>query len=334
MRRDDPISQAIRAWQANQPKRRSWSLSGFRLRPGLGSRLRLGQRFRWQPWDLDTRHGREGEAMAMDGVLWGYSLEFWSRWSFRLLILGLSSGVFALLVSLLSSYISSQVSAVVRQDADIKLSSSRQLVAERQGEAARANERVATLERDAAQANERAALANQRASELAREAEQLSQSAEAAKAAADQARAAAEAQARAALTDALSDRNGEEERTPAHPRRDRSRRLRRGQHAALVDTLRGNPGVLAVESMSDSETGLFAADLIQTFLDAGWRITETTFPVGEIWTGLSLVRSRDSRVEVVGRALREAEIPFSVANRPPRDPITLRVGGQPPLFQG
>jgi hypothetical protein len=111
-----------------------------------------------------------------------------------------------------------------------------------------------------------------------------------------------------------------------------NRRITPEQNDTLVKILSRMPSVVDLASMGDSESGLYAADFLKTFENAGWTIGEKTFPLGEIWTGLLLFQSDDKAVLVIAAALTQAKIPFAWANAPKTARAKLLFGGRPPFF--
>ncbi|MGN8064385.1 hypothetical protein ACTJK4_22235 [Ralstonia sp. 22111] len=110
-----------------------------------------------------------------------------------------------------------------------------------------------------------------------------------------------------------------------------NRRITAEQHRALVAILSKRPSSFNIEAMSDSESGLYAADILKTFTDAGWVVDKKEFPMGVIWTGLNVFLSGDPATAEIAKALRDAGIPFSIGNQH-RDKATIMVGGKPPVF--
>ena len=110
-----------------------------------------------------------------------------------------------------------------------------------------------------------------------------------------------------------------------------NRRVTIDQHDRLVNALSKSKGTINFDVMGDTESGLYAADLLKVFTDAGWTIGEKTFPLGEIWTGLSLENNNDPLSIAVAGAFNQAAIPLLRSHRG-RPPVTLMVGGKPPVF--
>jgi hypothetical protein len=111
-----------------------------------------------------------------------------------------------------------------------------------------------------------------------------------------------------------------------------NRRITEKQYKVLIGILRKQPGIINIESMTDPESGLYAADFQKLFQNAGWKIEGTTFPLGQIWIGLILYKSQSPDINTVETALVEAKIPFSLANAAPTQVATIIVGGKPPVF--
>jgi ATPase subunit of ABC transporter with duplicated ATPase domains len=108
--------------------------------------------------------------------LWfGYSLEFWNSLGLWLLILAVCAGAITAVAGGLSSYISSSVTSIVQRSAEERIASSEQAAAEANAvaekareSAAMAQERAARLEKEAAQARVRAAMLERQLLELRR----------------------------------------------------------------------------------------------------------------------------------------------------------------------
>jgi hypothetical protein len=110
-----------------------------------------------------------------------------------------------------------------------------------------------------------------------------------------------------------------------------NRRITAEQHAELVAILSTHPNGFNIEAMGDPESGMYAADILKTFADAGWVVDKKEFPLGVIWTGLIVFQSDDPAAAEMSKALHDAGIPFSVGNER-RDKATIMVGGKPPVF--
>jgi len=83
--------------------------------------------------------------------------------------------------------------------------------------------------------------------------------------------------------------------------------------------------------MGDPESGLFAEDILKTFIDSGWELRGRFLPQGVVWTGLILYRSPDPDASTVMQALKSTGIPFSVGSDT-RANATIMIGGKPFLF--
>jgi flagellar biosynthesis/type III secretory pathway M-ring protein FliF/YscJ len=110
-----------------------------------------------------------------------------------------------------------------------------------------------------------------------------------------------------------------------------NRRITKSQHKVLVDILSKKTGRIIIETMGDPESGLFAEDILKTFIDSGWALQGRLLPQGVVWTGLILYKSPDPDAATVMQALESAGIPFSVGSET-RANATIMVGGKPPLF--
>jgi hypothetical protein len=110
-----------------------------------------------------------------------------------------------------------------------------------------------------------------------------------------------------------------------------NRRITERQHKILVDILSKKPGKIDIETMGDPESGLFAEDILKTFIDSGWQIKGNFLPQGVVWTGLILYKSPDSDAATVMQALKCSGVSFSLGSET-RATATIIVGGKPPLF--
>ncbi len=110
-----------------------------------------------------------------------------------------------------------------------------------------------------------------------------------------------------------------------------NRRITKKQHMVLVDILSKKTGRIIIETMGDPESGLFAEDVLKTFIDSGWELQGRLLPQGVVWTGLILYKSPDPDAATVMQALKSAGIPFSMGSEI-RANATIMVGGKPPLF--
>ncbi|MDP2339078.1 MAG: hypothetical protein Q8N05_22010 [Bacteroidota bacterium] len=110
-----------------------------------------------------------------------------------------------------------------------------------------------------------------------------------------------------------------------------SRRINENQYKVLIQELSKSPSSFNMETMGDPESGLFAADILKTFLDSGWAIDKKEFPLGVIWTGIILFQTNDPAVLHVADALKKAGIDFKIGNEF-REKVTIMIGGKPPVF--
>lgn len=110
-----------------------------------------------------------------------------------------------------------------------------------------------------------------------------------------------------------------------------NRRITAKQHAGLVAILSKHPNSFNMEAMGDPESGMYAADILKTFTDAGWVVDKKEFPLGVIWTGLIVYQTDDPAAIEIAKALHDAGIPFSIGDQR-RDKATIMVGGKPPVF--
>jgi hypothetical protein len=110
-----------------------------------------------------------------------------------------------------------------------------------------------------------------------------------------------------------------------------NRRITKEQHDFLVDFLSKRRGTIIIETMSDSESGLYAADLLKTFIDAHWKIGGKHFPTAVIWIGLNVLDSSDPDASTVAEAFKAAGIPFNIGTEK-REKATIMIGGKAPMF--
>ena len=111
------------------------------------------------------------------------------------------------------------------------------------------------------------------------------------------------------------------------------RRITPEQHGILVAELSKNPGFFHIQSMTDGESALYAADLFKTLKDAQWTSDTAEFPLGEVWHGLVLFQTDDPNAVLLATAFRAADIPFLIGdNQHKKDKATLLVGAKPPPF--
>lgn len=110
-----------------------------------------------------------------------------------------------------------------------------------------------------------------------------------------------------------------------------NRRITKPQHDFLVNFLSKKRGQVIIETMGDSESGLFAADILKTFEDSKWAIGGKHFPLGVVWTGLIVFDSKDPDALTIVQAFQAAGIPVSVGTEK-RVKATIMIGGKPPIF--
>jgi hypothetical protein len=109
------------------------------------------------------------------------------------------------------------------------------------------------------------------------------------------------------------------------------RRITREQHDVIVNALRNAPATFDIEVMGDGESGAFASDIFKTLTDAGWTAGQKSFPLGEIWTGLSVFTTNDPAAIELIKAFQAAQIFVAVGNSP-RPRATIMVGAKPAAF--
>ena len=61
-----------------------------------------------------------------------------------------------------------------------------------------------------------------------------------------------------------------------------SRHIDENTYKILLRELSKNPSSFDIQTMSDPESGMYAADFLKTFLDAGWKVDKKEFPLGVI----------------------------------------------------
>jgi hypothetical protein len=110
-----------------------------------------------------------------------------------------------------------------------------------------------------------------------------------------------------------------------------NRRITETQYKILTQELSKIPASFNMETMGDPESGIYAADILKTFMDSKWKIDKKEFPIGIIWTGIILFQTNDPAALRVADALKKAGIDFKIGDQH-RDKVTLMVGGKPPIF--
>jgi len=110
-----------------------------------------------------------------------------------------------------------------------------------------------------------------------------------------------------------------------------NRRISEKQYKILIQELSKTPSSFNMETMGDPESGIYAADILKTFLDSSWKIDKKEFPLGVIWTGIILYQTNDPAALIIADALKKAGIDFKIGNEF-RDKVTIMVGGKPPVF--
>ena len=110
-----------------------------------------------------------------------------------------------------------------------------------------------------------------------------------------------------------------------------NRRITVEQHDEIVRELATAPVAFDIETMSDSESGLYAADILKTLSDSGWHVDQKTFPLGVVWTGLNVFLTDDPAAVRLVKAFQKAGIPVQIGNEH-RTKVTIMVGGRPPIF--
>jgi hypothetical protein len=109
------------------------------------------------------------------------------------------------------------------------------------------------------------------------------------------------------------------------------RRISKEQHDEIVKLLSPEPATFDLEAMQESETGLFASDILKTLTDAGWTLHQKLLPMGVIWTNLNIFLTDDPAAGRLAAAFQAAGIAFGIGNEK-RDRVTVMVGGKPSPF--
>lgn len=83
--------------------------------------------------------------------------------------------------------------------------------------------------------------------------------------------------------------------------------------------------------MGDPESGMYAADILKTFLDSGWKVDKKEFPLGVIWEGIIIFKTNDPASLIMADALKKAGIEFKIGNEF-HEKATIMIGGKPKAF--
>ena len=110
-----------------------------------------------------------------------------------------------------------------------------------------------------------------------------------------------------------------------------SRHIDKKQYDILVSILSKNPSTFNIETMGDPESGMYAADILKTFLDSGWNVDKKEFPLGVIWTGIQIFQTNDPAALYIADALKAAKIKFYIGNEF-REKATIMIGGKPQVY--
>jgi hypothetical protein len=110
-----------------------------------------------------------------------------------------------------------------------------------------------------------------------------------------------------------------------------SRHIDQRQHTILVSELSKNPSSFNIESMGDPESGMYAADILKTFLDSGWEVDKKEFPLGVIWEGIIIFQTNDPAALRIADAFKKAGINFKIGNQF-YEKATIMIGGKPKSF--
>lgn len=110
-----------------------------------------------------------------------------------------------------------------------------------------------------------------------------------------------------------------------------NRRLTKEQHDKIVSILSKEPATFDVEFMQDSESVLYANDVLKTLTDAGWHVGQKTTPLGVFWTGLVLCETNDPAAVRLAKALVVAHVPFSIGTQR-TERLLVVFGGKPAVF--
>lgn len=110
-----------------------------------------------------------------------------------------------------------------------------------------------------------------------------------------------------------------------------SRHIDKKQHDILVAELSKNPSSFNIQSMTDSESGMYAADIFKTFLDSGWKVDKKEFPLGAIWEGIIIFQTNDPAALHIADALKTAGIDFKIGGEF-HEKATIMIGGKAQTF--
>jgi len=110
-----------------------------------------------------------------------------------------------------------------------------------------------------------------------------------------------------------------------------NRRINSEQHKILLQELSKNPSSFNMETMGDSESGIYAADILKTFTDSKWTIDKKVFPMGIIWIGIIIFQTNDPATLYIAEAFKKAGIEFKIGDQF-REKATIMIGGKPPVF--
>ncbi|MFV8372866.1 hypothetical protein [Flavobacterium sp. LB2P74] len=110
-----------------------------------------------------------------------------------------------------------------------------------------------------------------------------------------------------------------------------SRHIDKEQYDILVSELSKNPSSFNIQTMGDPESGMYAADILRTFLDSGWKVDKKEFSMGVIWEGINIFQTNDPAALHIADALKEAEISFKIGNEF-HEKATIMIGGKPQTY--
>jgi hypothetical protein len=110
-----------------------------------------------------------------------------------------------------------------------------------------------------------------------------------------------------------------------------SRHIDKNTYKILLQELSKNPSTFNIQTMGDPESGMYAADILKTFLDSGWKVDKKEFPLGVIWEGIIIFRTNDPASLTMADALKKAGIKFKIGNEF-HEKATIMIGGKPKAF--
>lgn len=110
-----------------------------------------------------------------------------------------------------------------------------------------------------------------------------------------------------------------------------SRHIDENTYKILLSELSKSPSSFNIQTMGDPESGMYAADILKTFLDSGWKVDKKEFPLGVIWEGIIIFKTNDPASLIMADALKKAGIEFKIGNEF-HEKATIMIGGKPKAF--